>query len=220
MTDILIIPDIHGRTFWKEPCSNWKGKIVFLGDYLDPYSDENISFEDALNNFKDIIQFAKNNSDCILLIGNHDLGYIFPNNYNCTQISRHQTHAEATKLFNENSSLFKVFYKINSYIFSHAGIQEQWLKFNQLELNHLDTNILDINPDILSQCPFSRGGWNQYGSCVWEDARFFDPGNIKEYQIFGHTQLLNAFITNKWACLDCRKAFILKDNKITEFKNN
>ena len=39
MTKILIIPDVHGRNFWKEPCNNWKGKIVFLGDYHDPYGE-------------------------------------------------------------------------------------------------------------------------------------------------------------------------------------
>lgn len=37
---ILIVPDIHGRKFWKEPCSNVDKyeKIIFLGDYLDPYT--------------------------------------------------------------------------------------------------------------------------------------------------------------------------------------
>ena len=39
MTKILVIPDVHGRTFWKEPCNNWEGKIIFLGDYHDPYGE-------------------------------------------------------------------------------------------------------------------------------------------------------------------------------------
>lgn len=39
MTKILIIPDLHGRSFWKEPCNNWKDKIIFLGDYHDPYGE-------------------------------------------------------------------------------------------------------------------------------------------------------------------------------------
>ena len=37
MTKILVIPDLHGRSFWKEPCDNWEGRIIFLGDYHDPY---------------------------------------------------------------------------------------------------------------------------------------------------------------------------------------
>lgn len=39
MSEILILGDIHGRSFWKEPCNNWTGKIIFLGDYHDPYGE-------------------------------------------------------------------------------------------------------------------------------------------------------------------------------------
>ena len=37
---VLVVPDVHGRTFWKEEVSKWLedvDKVVFLGDYLDPY---------------------------------------------------------------------------------------------------------------------------------------------------------------------------------------
>ena len=37
MSNILIIPDIHGRTFWKECIKCECDEIIFLGDYLDPY---------------------------------------------------------------------------------------------------------------------------------------------------------------------------------------
>jgi hypothetical protein len=33
-----------------------------------------------------------------------------------------------------------------------------------------------------------------------------------DYQIFGHTYLDNEIITEKWACIDCKKAFILNDD--------
>ena len=38
---ILIIPDIHGRDFWIEPCKHIDefDKVIFLGDYHDPYSN-------------------------------------------------------------------------------------------------------------------------------------------------------------------------------------
>ena len=49
----LIIPDIHCRDFWREPVkkvlSESNCKIVFLGDYTDPYWDD--FFNDDL--FKD-----------------------------------------------------------------------------------------------------------------------------------------------------------------------
>ena len=37
---ILVIPDVHGRRFWKRPLERYikkVDKIVFLGDYFDPY---------------------------------------------------------------------------------------------------------------------------------------------------------------------------------------
>ena len=39
MSKILLIPDIHGRDFWKK-AKDFEGEIVFLGDYLDPYRFE------------------------------------------------------------------------------------------------------------------------------------------------------------------------------------
>jgi predicted phosphodiesterase len=57
---ILIIPDIHGRTFWKETIEKHKDevdKIIFLGDYLDPYPWENITRKDAIRNLEEIINF-------------------------------------------------------------------------------------------------------------------------------------------------------------------
>ena len=96
----LIIPDVHGRDFWIEPLKyvlkNTDAKIIFLGDYLDVYLEEfqekyefdindyskktyekfNKVYDDAIENFKSIIDFKKENPDrIILLLGNHDCGY-------------------------------------------------------------------------------------------------------------------------------------------------
>ena len=74
MNKVLILPDIHGRKFWKKPCENIDNydKVVFLGDYLDPYNFEFISVEEAIKNFKEIIELKRNNMDkVVLLLGNH-----------------------------------------------------------------------------------------------------------------------------------------------------
>ena len=79
---VLIIPDVHGRQFWKGAVERFhedieKGAIdvVFLGDYVDPYYFERISEEDAIRNFKEICRFAKGKSNVHLLLGNHDMPY-------------------------------------------------------------------------------------------------------------------------------------------------
>ena len=44
---MIVIPDIHGRAFWRRAAMETAGKehIVFLGDYLDPYPSEGIDYE-------------------------------------------------------------------------------------------------------------------------------------------------------------------------------
>ena len=77
MTKILVIPDVHGRTFWKEPCNNWKDRIVFLGDYHDPYGeyvDEEPNKAESLTNLRELAAFVENRrkiSNVICLLGNH-----------------------------------------------------------------------------------------------------------------------------------------------------
>lgn len=76
---VLIIPDVHGRDFWKEPVmkalNETDARIVFLGDYLDPYKqdfDHNHYQETAIGNFNEIINLKKENKNRVnLLLGNH-----------------------------------------------------------------------------------------------------------------------------------------------------
>ena len=80
-TPIIIIPDIHGRDFWRWTVTHRKEEdsVVFLGDYLDPYEDEWIYWSDAYKGLLDIIELKRANPEkVVLLLGNHDLHYLFP----------------------------------------------------------------------------------------------------------------------------------------------
>ena len=81
--------------------------------------------------------------------------------------------------------------------------------------------------DSLSRCSWYRGGWAKTGSIVWADVRewakaqSFDEGEepveYDAYQIFGHTQLnSDPIVTDKFACLDCRRAFRFDNGKFYE----
>ena len=78
MNKILVCGDIHGRTFWKKVIES-DLPVIFLGDYTDPYPQEEISKKQTLDNFKEVIEFANDQKDRVtLLLGNHDcqmLGY-------------------------------------------------------------------------------------------------------------------------------------------------
>ena len=74
---IIIIPDVHGCSFWREPSEKYRqADFVFLGDYLDPYPEDNIRDDDAFQGLVDIVAFKKAYPDRVTLLwGNHDLHY-------------------------------------------------------------------------------------------------------------------------------------------------
>ena len=132
---ILIIPDIHGRKFWKSAIQSFPHdlypelQIIFLGDYLDPYVDyDGISKEEAFDNFEDIIDYAKRDNRIRLLIGNHDWHY-FVNCDNC-RIDRARAK-DIENIFKENMNMFSLLEIVDineiKYIFSHAGITSGWI---------------------------------------------------------------------------------------------
>lgn len=132
---ILIIPDVHGRTFWKKAINKFPKnefpnmEIIFLGDYLDPYTGyEDINKEQAYENFKEILEVAQNDERITLLIGNHDWHY-FVNLDTCRIDRAHEREIE--RMFTENISRFRLHKVIElddcKYLFSHAGITQKWL---------------------------------------------------------------------------------------------
>ena len=208
---ILINPDIHGRVFWKYSIEHKDefDKIIFLGDYLDAYSPDLLVNEK--DNFKEIIQFKKDNPDkVILLLGNHDCHYI---NSKILHSSRYNPFKASIyhKLFNDNLDLFQLVYIYNKYLFSHAGVYQKWMDLNKLTLKDLLDCDLDKLSKSLNWIDYFRGGFYDVGSCIWADIR--DSGTEKllkgYYHIFGHTQLKFNLSTSELSCLDCRVPFSL-----------
>ena len=235
MKEKIIIPDVHGRTFWREPLKNQEinkyDKIIFLGDYLDPYEHENITPRQAIDIFKEIIQLKKDNPNkVILLIGNHDIEYWSPF---CNIFVRYDNvnSKEIEILFNENKNLFSLAHEetINGkrYLFSHAGLMNFWYNtykdlIGELNIDNLN-RLLYSKEGIEALCQLSffrtKYTYNQSGSIIWSDVREKlrdkDDAIVQpfDFQFFGHTQQIkDPIITENWACLDCRKAFILNDD--------
>jgi len=76
---ILIIPDVHGRRFWRDAIeSDDYDKVIFLGDYVDPYPNEGIGSFTAQEGLERIILYHDEHPDkVVLLLGNHDLHYMY-----------------------------------------------------------------------------------------------------------------------------------------------
>lgn len=225
---ILIIPDIHGREFWKKAVgSKAYEKIVFLGDFTDPYEREGITSEMALDNFKSIIAYKQQNTDkVVLLLGNHDLHYFSEYYYELAGGSRYNPFLAITlhNLFHDNRQLFQLACEIDlgdkHYLFSHAGITQTWLIENLNQIGKPDAwhlnRLIQTNEGLegLAQVGRHRGGYYESGSMVWADVDELAASNPLPncYQVVGHTmQLGGPIITDNFACLDCRMAFSLDE---------
>lgn len=225
---ILVIPDVHGRAFWREAVeAAGEMPVVFLGDYLDPYPDEAISREEAWEGFVEIVALKKNQPDRVtLLLGNHDLAYV---NSAIAGSRFDRRNAKRNRaFFYENMALFDLTRSIETqerrYLLSHAGILRGWVGAHEKLLGTSDdignslNELLHDNsyrfPLMMAMADVSsyRGGLDLYGSPVWADVseqatdRFEWEGI---YQIFGHTWMPEEIITPYWACLDCGRAFVL-----------
>lgn len=219
---ILVIPDVHGRTFWKEPvCKLIESvdKVIFLGDYLDPYGD--FVQEDICQNLMEIINLKSKYQDKVVLLkGNHDQHYssiVFHDLAGGTRID-YNYWEKYHNIFEGNKDLFKLVHMemVNGipYIFSHAGLTAYWLdKVNSLLWRLEDSDISVANDDIIEMINLlertregqellsvigrnrSRRGENT-GSILWADV-YEHPipeapnmyGLNKVFQVFGHTRL-------------------------------
>lgn len=230
---MIIIPDIHGRTFWKEAVQDHENeKIIFLGDYTDPYPDEDVEYWQGYQALAEVIAFKKEHiNNVVLLWGNHDLSYINPH----IPLCRHdeENFHEIRLLLRKHQHLFELVHeeKVGDrrVVFSHAGIHPEWLKENADTIGTLKSGeeAATLNQRFrkgeinkaLGQLSWYRGGLYPAGSCVWADAEEFQdilPEDLLPdcYQVFGHTQQAAPLITERFACLDCRTAFELNSSMV------
>ncbi len=161
---VLVVPDIHGETFWKKPvqrCIDQVDRIVFLGDYLDPYPEEGkvYSPQSLFDNLMDIIELKRANMDKVVLLkGNHDQHYAsemfraLACGSRCDIINWDIYNA----VFVRNQDCFKIAHleEINGiqYLFSHAGLTLNWInKVNSSIWKLADNKVSLVDPDIIDR---------------------------------------------------------------------
>lgn len=193
MTPTIVIGDIHGSTYWKEIVKKHPDcKIVFLGDYLDPY--EEIPHKNLFGNLVEIIQLKKERpEEIILLLGNHDLHYITSK---IEQSWRYDfdLSQDAAYLFFKNKKWFQFAYQEDNCIFTHAGIAHKW--FVNIFKGDISKNIADQlnnpNPEqekALYACGKERGGVSETSGIFWAGIKeLFEP--LRGYtQVVGHNRV-------------------------------
>jgi predicted MPP superfamily phosphohydrolase len=230
MNEILIVPDIHGRNFWK-PALKYQGSVIFLGDYTDPYSHEGFTQQDAYNGLLQIVNFKKENPDrIILLVGNHELHY-YNSRYEASRFSeKYYERYHEILTGKETAELFQVCKQIGNYLFVHAGITKQWYKEHKEELQFSGSNIetqinslFQQNKKSFAEISYYRGGYHIAGSPLWADIEELtsetEPFDDKIVQIIGHTQILdeNPLIGKNFLLLDNKQLYLLKNDEIIRY---
>jgi predicted phosphodiesterase len=228
----ISIGDLHGKDTWKSVDVSAFDKVIFVGDYTDSFTIDNITI---LHNLNEILHLKKDNPDkVVLLLGNHDIQYMFPGRYRCSGY-RPELMPDLAILFNENRNMFQIAHQEGSYLWTHAGVSTRWFKkyedtLKLAEEETLADRLNDISKthlnDILHEVGVERGGFRyDYGGPTWADINETRSGIPAGYhQIVGHTsipeivtyhKILDKTYTDRSItfidCLDKKEEFYIKE---------
>ena len=173
----LSIGDIHGRNIWKnlthgtvKDYESWRtaidsgidvnakvfksmpyrkfDKIIFVGDYVDSFTVDNLTMK---LNLLEIIHLKKALGDkVVLLIGNHDISYIVPNQQ-CSGF-RPEMKLDFYQIYNNNIGLFKAAHEEvdkhgRPWLWTHAGVTTGWISELRSVLRNSVTRHYQITKD-------------------------------------------------------------------------
>lgn len=208
---ILAVGDLHGKSCWQVIDFAQYDKVIFMGDYVDSTSH---SDEEILDNLNAVIAVKEQFPEkVVLLLGNHDIHYLFHPDYPCSGF-RPSMQDTLTALFNHHVHLFQIAYQINNYLFSHAGISRPWHErlmtlLDKIPLGDItDRSNLAIllnglnqtwHRGLLFEVGVTRGGSKEYGGVVWADKEELRNHPLEGYhQIVGHNPVpyIEAFSFN------------------------
>lgn len=194
MRPTIAIGDVHGLTFWKNAVEESEGKrIVFLGDYLDPY--QYIPDRELLENLEEIIRLKMERPEqVILLLGNHDLHYISELAGRCRRYNL-SISDDAGKLFRGHAGCFQIAYQDGDVLFTHAGVSQDWFETDFGGMPDREVaNQLNYPNDgqraALYRAGECRGGERgKIGGPLWLDRREATNPLHGYTQVVGHTRM-------------------------------
>lgn len=225
----IAIGDIHGQNVWKEIVNvelNLVDKIIFIGDYFDSF---NISQEEQITNFLDILEFKRSYTDkVVLLIGNHDTHYL-PGFGQCSGFNPVMS-MKIKELLSDaiKNSEIQCAYNINEFLFTHAGVSNTWINNTFVGEEKVDeNNLVSVLNDYLIYKPtiydFSPGYYrNPYGdeTCqgpLWIRPKSLNSDYYKDFiQVIGHTSSDEILIKNKHIVIDV----LQNTNEYLKYDNN
>lgn len=223
----LVLGDTHGRFLWKQIIEQEQpDRVIFIGDYFDSYD---LSAAEQIHNFKEIIEYKESGkAEVILLIGNHDYHYMsgIDEHYSGYQ---HKSAPAINQLIEENKHHLQMAYKLDKYLFTHAGVSSEFMN-NVFGIDGWTVDsIADLLNDLFTYKPrtFEFGAMvsykrldflNPYGdnteqSPIWIRPRSLMSANHNTLrkqivQVVGHTQVNKIDVDgkadgNRYWFIDC-----------------
>lgn len=234
---LIVIGDTHGRDAWKQVLEKEKqwDKFVFIGDYFD--TRDGVQAQDQCDNFIDILSFKKENpDDVILLLGNHDFHYLTGTTDQYSQFD-FSMYEQANRLLMGalERNLIQLVYKQGKYLFSHAGVSEDFLKTWEIKNDESLVDELNklLEPENLYKLEFgvnlpremfpSNTGDNTTQSPIWIRPTSLLHSKLENYiHVAGHTQVTEIQLVNDILLIDILGTvpqYIVIENEDFEIKD-
>lgn len=177
------------------------------GDEL-PYVQQDIykyqTYDETMGVLGEIVELKKKNPDKIILIkGNHDAHYIYPEIGQCSRYD-YKNASKYKEFYKENKGLFQYAFQHGNNLFTHAGVTNTWLDFFDATLYSFGlkddlSNLGDVlnymgeepkSNKILNAVSRMRGGKDFAGGITWSDYReSCDDFLVGMNQFVGHSKV-------------------------------
>lgn len=196
----VVLGDTHGRGVWQQIVQTENpDRVIFIGDYWDSFD---IPYLNQMYNFKQIVNYARTSGkEVILLTGNHDVHYqrwaIQSGEYYSGFQAIHAN--DICQELELNEDIMQMAYKMDNFIFTHAGITQTWLENMEIEddadmINKIN-DIAKYKPQMFAFGAIGRTGYvDGYGDNVWQNPTWVRPRSLMKdskdlnyIQVVGHT---------------------------------
>lgn len=199
----IVIGDIHGRSIWKDIVNQDYDQVVFLGDYFDTHED--ISPSEQINNFNQIMHFArKNPKKVVLLVGNHDFHYMPEAKERYSGYDAEHADIIGQMLIAANlQGLLRLVHPVGRYLMSHAGVTLTWCmnvvgsELYEISHPHAKEDLIRCMNDVFKHTPeklrFSYQDQSGFGEHPSQGPLWVRPNTLLEdavqgfIHVVGHT---------------------------------
>ena len=212
---LAVIPDVHMRRKMLHFAIDLQAEgypLVFLGDYADKgLKGNNPKF------LRELFSFAMKHH-AVLLVGNHDLAYLFPERKEFIIDGYEAKNAtEIADIYDEYREHFTFVHRVDKYIFSHAGLGTTLL--DAMQKQHPDCSLDRIIETLNTTLPpelFYRsghnGGTDPFDGPLWIRPEQYDGALAAEgiTQVVGHSSQSSIRLKHNLLMVDVQLPLIME----------